>query len=48
MGEVSALGPLDVVVSRVVLALQQGTRHVRATDVLYGVEKALAVRGWPS
>jgi hypothetical protein len=34
---------------RVVAGLQQGPRtgHVRATDVLQGLEVALAVRGWP-
>ncbi|HKG49200.1 MAG TPA: hypothetical protein VKB14_02065 [Actinomycetales bacterium] len=44
------LGPLEVVVLRVVARLQQGlrTRRVRATDVLQGLEKALAVRGWPA
>jgi len=32
-----------------VAPLQQGLRtgHVRRTDVLRGLEEALAVRGWP-
>src|SRR3954454_23812374 len=46
VGEVTVLGPLDVVVLGVVPALRQGrrTRHVRTTDVLHGLEEALAVR----
>jgi transposase IS116/IS110/IS902 family protein len=47
VGEVTVLGPLNVVVLRVVARLQQGprTRHVRTTDVLYGLEEALAAAG---
>jgi hypothetical protein len=47
VGEVTVLGPIHVVVLRVVDARrQQGprSRNVRATDVLHGLEKALAVR----
>jgi hypothetical protein len=49
VGEVTVLGPLDVVGLRVVTRPQQGPRtgHVRTTDVLHGFEKARAVRGGP-